>query len=343
MLDNYDYTLPDDLIAKTPRARGDSRLLTLDADGAMRDLHFNDLPSLLHQHDILVFNDTKVMKARLFGQKSTGGKTELLIERVLDPHTAAAHGKNLKIGACVMIERAKGRVLGRDGRLFIVRFDTPIGTLMDHSGQIPVPPYFERLADDTDTERYQSLLAADDKQASVAAPTASLHFSHDMLAYLRANCHIATITLHVGAGTFLPIQDSIERHVMHKEYMSIDSDTANAINKARARGGRVIAVGTTVLRALSSAWCHDTQKILPHQGDTDIFIHPPMSVAAADVLISNFHLPKSTLLLLVSAFNTPQNIKRAYAHAINARYRFFSYGDAMWVQNKGKQKDGYEI
>lgn len=336
---DFDYHLPDELIARYPLAvRSSSRLLHVQGD-TLADLNFTDLPDLLNKGDLLVLNDTKVMKARLFGVKDTGGAVEVLIERITDHDNHIAHchvrsSRALKVGQ--MVSLADGgmtaTMCGRAENLFILQFDAPILADLERYGQMPIPPYFERTADDTDDTRYQTVFHDPAKQASVAAPTASLHFDDETLACLSdKGVEIAFVTLHVGAGTFAPVKaDDLTDHIMHAEYAHLPQVTADKINAAKAQGGKVIAVGTTVTRTLETAHLHRVDgQLTEFAGDTQIFIYPPYDFGVVDRLITNFHLPKSTLLMLVSAFAGTDNIKHAYAHAIDRKYRFFSYGDAM--------------
>lgn len=336
---DFDYHLPDELIARYPLAvRSSSRLLHVQGD-TLSDLNFTDLPDLLNKGDLLVLNDTKVMKARLFGVKDTGGAVEVLIERITDHDNHIAHchvrsSRALKVGQ--MVSLADGgmtaTMCGRAENLFILQFDAPILADLERYGQMPIPPYFERTADDTDDTRYQTVFHDPAKQASVAAPTASLHFDDETLACLTdKGVEIAFVTLHVGAGTFAPVKaDDLTDHIMHAEYAHLPQVTADKINATKAQGGRVIAVGTTVTRTLETAHLHRVDgQLTEFAGDTQIFIYPPYDFGVVDRLITNFHLPKSTLLMLVSAFAGTDNIKHAYAHAIDRKYRFFSYGDAM--------------
>lgn len=288
---------------------------------------------------MLVLNDTKVMKARLFGVKDTGGAVEVLIERITDHDNHIAHchvrsSRALKVGQTVSLADGgmAATMCGRAENLFILQFDAPILADLERYGQIPIPPYFERTADDTDDTRYQTVFHDPAKQASVAAPTASLHFDDETLACLTdKGVEIAFVTLHVGAGTFAPVKaDDLTDHIMHAEYAHLPQATADKINTTKAQGGQVIAVGTTVTRTLETAHLHRVDgQLTEFAGDTQIFIYPPYDFGVVDRLITNFHLPKSTLLMLVSAFAGTDNIKHAYAHAIDKKYRFFSYGDAM--------------
>ena len=338
---DFDYHLPDELIARFPLAvRSGSRLLHVQGD-TLTDLHFTDLPDLLNKGDLLVLNDTKVMKARLFGVKDTGGAVEVLIERITDHDNHIAHchvrsSRALKVGQTVSLADGgmTATMCGRAENLFILQFDAPILADLERYGQMPIPPYFERTADDTDDTRYQTVFHDPAKQASVAAPTASLHFDDETLERLAdKGVEIAFVTLHVGAGTFAPVKaDDLTDHIMHAEYAHLPQATADKINATKARGGQVIAVGTTVTRTLETAHLHRVDgQLTEFSGDTQIFIYPPYDFGVVDRLITNFHLPKSTLLMLVSAFAGTDNIKNAYAHAITQKYRFFSYGDAMML------------
>lgn len=354
-LDDFDYTLPDALIARHPLAqRSASRLLQVAADGTLHDRQFTDLPALLSAGDLLVLNDTKVMNARLFGQKASGGAVEVLVERVLPPdlshnppqYRALCHvraSRAPKAGQTLALAEGNihASVVGREANLFVLDFAQPIAPLLAAYGSLPIPPYFERLADADDDTRYQTVFHDPNKTASVAAPTASLHFDDTLLKQLAdRGIERAFVTLHVGAGTFAPVKtDDIRQHQMHSEYAELPADTAALINATKAAGGRVIAVGTTVTRVLETAYRH-TQPSQPSDaplqlqawaGDTDIFIYPPYRFGVIDRLITNFHLPKSTLLMLVSALAGRERMLAAYQHAIDARYRFFSYGDAMLI------------
>lgn len=337
-LSDFDYFLPPDLIAQHPAAeRTSSRLLHLDGKtGAIEDLRFPEIVRLAGANDVLVLNDTRVVKARLHGRKDTGGEVEVLVERVIDDHRAlvqARSSKALKPGR--RISFAKGvdaEMLGRHGEFFELRFDDNVLEVMERLGEVPLPPYITHAAKDDDEARYQTVYAR--VPGAVAAPTAGLHFDTALLEALRAKgVAIAHVTLHVGAGTFQPVRvDDVSRHVMHSEWYSVPQATADAIASVRASGGRVIAVGTTALRALESASPDGTVRATT--ADTRLFIVPGHRFQAVDRLITNFHLPRSTLLMLVSAFAGIDNIRRAYAHAIAARYRFFSYGDAMLLERQ---------
>lgn len=338
---DFDFDLPPELIAQFPCSeRRGSRLLHLDGNsGALEDLTFSRLPALLQPGDLLIFNDTRVIKARLYGLKSTGGKVEVLVERVLDEHQALAHvraskapkpGSRLLIGGDIPLE-----VTARQDDLFLLQADPggiSIMELLDRYGSLPLPPYIQHAADNTDEERYQTVYAR--TPGAVAAPTAGLHFDQDMLTTLKQNgIRIAYVTLHVGAGTFQPVRsEDVSQHKMHSELYTVPEETVALIHATRQQGGKVTAVGTTVLRALESAAA--SGELVAGQGETDIFITPGYRFRVIERLLTNFHLPKSTLLMLVSAFAGLDNIRHAYAHAIADRYRFFSYGDAMLIERK---------
>lgn len=332
---DFDFYLPDTLIAQHPAAkRSASRLLHLDGKtGYLEDKLFVDLPDFLSAGDLLVFNDTRVIKARLFGHKTTGGTVEMLVERVLDTHHVLAHiraSRAPKAGTKIKLANAfEAKVLGRDGDLFHVRFlsEVTVLDLLEQYGALPLPPYITHTAEADDEERYQTVYAK--HAGAVAAPTAGLHFDEAMLDTIKAKgVNIAYITLHVGAGTFQPVRtDMIAEHKMHSEIYHISAETVAMIEATKAKGGNVIAVGTTSLRALESG--ARSGKLQAGMGETDIFITPGFSFKIVDKLVTNFHLPKSTLLMLASAFAGFDHIKNAYAHAVKHQYRFFSYGDAM--------------
>lgn len=332
---DFDFELPEKLIAQhPPEVRGSSRLLVALPDMPRKDAHFADLPDYVAPGDVLVFNNTKVIKARLFGQKASGGKIEALIERVLDEHTALAHvrsSKSPKPGTELIFEGdIKAVMVERQEELFCLRFDgtQTVYELLEQNGHLPLPPYIERAADDKDDSRYQTVYAK--HQGAVAAPTAGLHFTDELLTALKAKgVEMAEVTLHVGAGTFQPVRvDNIADHKMHSEWFEVPSETVAAIEAAKARGNQVWSVGTTSMRALESA-ARETGRLKAGQGDTDIFISPGYRFNVVDRLITNFHLPKSTLLMLVSALSGMQHIRDVYQHAVEQEYRFFSYGDAM--------------
>jgi S-adenosylmethionine:tRNA ribosyltransferase-isomerase len=343
---DFDFDLPPDLIAQFPSAeRGSSRLLHVDSAGALHDRWFRELPSLLRPDDLLVMNDTRVIKARLFGQKDSGGRVELLVERVLDEFEAlafirASHapkpGSRIQLSEAVTID-----VVARQHDLTRLRFPQPVLDVLDQFGQLPLPPYIEHTPTADDETRYQTVYASE--PGAVAAPTAGLHFDAAMLDALRGQgVRTARVTLHVGAGTFQPVRvENVAEHKMHSERYTLPQATVDAIRDAHARGGRVVAVGTTSLRALEAA----AQKAAAQSGElaagsdeTDIFITPGYRFHVVDALITNFHLPKSTLLMLVSAFAGVETIRAAYAHAIRQRYRFFSYGDAMFLEKDSLEK-----
>lgn len=338
-LSDFNFELPDHLIARYPlQSRSSSRLLHLNADGQYQDHLFTDILELFNSGDLMILNDTKVMKARLKGKRATGGAVEVLVERMQDQFIAHCHikasnspkaGTELFIGA----DEIKVTVQGRHENLFIVEFSQPILKVLDRYGQLPIPPYFNREAEAIDTERYQTVLHDPEKLASVAAPTASLHFDQQLLAELeKKGIQKSFVTLHVGAGTFLPVRtDDIENHIMHSEWCDVPQHTVDLIRETQARGNKVIAVGTTATRALESAAQANGGKIGAWTGDTQIFIYPGYEFCVVDRLITNFHLPESTLLMLVSALSNRDNILNAYNHAVKQQYRFFSYGDAMLI------------
>jgi S-adenosylmethionine:tRNA ribosyltransferase-isomerase len=335
-LSDFDYALPHELIAQHPLPdRAGSRLLAVRSD-RLEDLQFRDLPGLLRPGDLLVFNDTRVIHARLHGEKESGGRVEVLIERPLGPHEALAQVRAShapRPGSRLTLEGAlEVRVAARDGEFVRLRFlhDDDLLDLLEHHGKVPLPPYIERPATGADAERYQTVYAR--HRGSVAAPTAGLHFDEPLLAQLRMNgVEFAYVTLHVGAGTFQPVRlEDLSRHRMHRERYFVPEHTVESVGRVRALGRRIVAVGTTTLRALESA--APRGELTASSGDTDLFITPGFEFRVADALITNFHLPRSTLLMLVSAFAGVDNIRRAYAHAIARRYRFFSYGDAMFLE-----------
>ena len=326
-LSEFDYALPGELIAQHPaRERSASRLLHLDAKtGALADLSFRDLPELVDARDCVVLNDTRVVKARLFGRKPSGGAVEIFVERAVDARHALAllrAGHSPKAGSDVLIGEVRASVLGRSGELYRLRFSEDVERVLERHGQVPLPPYIAHPAAGEDAERYQTVYAAN--PGAVAAPTAGLHFDAALLERLRRRgAHLAKLTLHVGIGTFQPVRsERVEEHRMHSERFHIPSATLEAI-----AGRRVLAVGTTVLRALETFALRGSR-----EGETDLFVTPGFAFRVVERLLTNFHLPKSTLLMLVSAFAGRDNIRRAYEHAIAQRYRFFSYGDAMLIE-----------
>ncbi len=339
-LSDFRFDLPDELIAQRPLPeRGSSRLLGLDGmTGKMRDLAFSDLPQLLNPGDLLVFNDTKVMRARLFGHKETGGRVEILIERLPSDREALAHlkaSKSPKPGSQIWLDGGERLVVrGRGGDLFrLGSLDAGFGTLMERHGHIPLPPYIRRPDEACDLERYQTVYGQ--REGAVAAPTAGLHFDEPMLARLREQgVEFAQVTLHVGAGTFQPVRvQRLEEHLMHSEWLEVDGSACGDIQAAREAGGRVIAVGTTSVRSLETA--AQDGELRPYRGNTRLFIRPGYRFRVVDAMITNFHLPESTLLMLVSAFSGYEQMMSAYRHAVRRRYRFFSYGDAMYLTRRG--------
>ncbi|MGA6876742.1 MULTISPECIES: tRNA preQ1(34) S-adenosylmethionine ribosyltransferase-isomerase QueA [Acinetobacter] len=338
-LSDFNFDLPDELIARYPlEQRSASRLLHVNAEGQYQDHQFTDIVNLLEAGDVLVLNDTKVMKARLKGKRATGGAVEVLVERMQDQFIAHCHIKasnSPKAGAELFIgpDEVKVTVQGRHENLFIVEFSQPILEVLDRYGALPIPPYFNREAEAIDTERYQTVFNDPTKLASVAAPTASLHFDAELLAKLEAKGIQKTfVTLHVGAGTFLPVRTTdIENHIMHSEWCDVPAAAVEMIQQAKARGNKVISVGTTATRAVESAAQAHGGTLAAWTGDTQIFIYPGYKFKVVDRLITNFHLPESTLLMLVSALSSRENVMRAYQHAVAERYRFFSYGDAMLI------------
>jgi len=333
----FDYELPPELIAQHPAERRDaSRLLHLDSAGGLHDRQFTDLPSLLRPGDLLVFNDTRVIKARLRGRKDSGGQVEVLVERITDPQRALAHvraSKSPRPGTRLILaeDAFQVTVLGRQDGLFELDFPAPVLELLKRHGSVPLPPYITHSADGEDEARYQTVYA--DKPGAVAAPTAGLHFDQAMLDRLEAlGVERAFVTLHVGAGTFQPVRVArISEHVMHAERYAVPAETLHHIRATRARSGRVVAVGTTSVRSLEAA-ARDGDGQRACEGDTRLFITPGYRFEHVDALITNFHLPQSTLLMLVSALAGMAPIRRAYAHAVQSRYRFFSYGDAMFIE-----------
>ena len=335
---DFDFDLPDELIAHYPMPeRSQSRLFVvepkLNNEAMFQHKKFSDIESLFNPGDILVFNDTKVVPARLFAQKQTGGKLEILFERALDEFSFLAHvkaSKSPKPGSILIIDEGVELLMqGREGALFILKApnNLPVFQLLEAHGHIPLPPYIERQDETLDQSRYQTVYAQ--KPGAAAAPTAGLHFDDDLLNRLKAKgIKTAFVTLHVGAGTFQPVRvDNIKDHVMHSEWIDVNEETVKLINDARAQGGRIICVGTTSVRSLESA--SQSGQLEAYQGDTSIFIYPGYQFKSVDLLITNFHLPKSTLLMLVSAFSGQTNMLNAYKEAIDNQYRFFSYGDAM--------------
>ncbi|RPE81286.1 tRNA preQ1(34) S-adenosylmethionine ribosyltransferase-isomerase QueA [Vulcaniibacterium tengchongense] len=332
---DFHYDLPPELIAQEPLPeRSASRLLVVPpAPAPFQDRVFRELPELLQPGDLLVFNDTRVIPARLYGHKSTGGRVEILIERLLGDGEARAQlgvSKSPRPGARVALDAGgEAEVLGRDGEFYRLRFHVaePLEQWLQRAGELPLPPYIQRTPGAGDAERYQTVFARE--AGAVAAPTAGLHFDEPLLQALNARgVQFGHVTLHVGAGTFQPVRaDDLSQHVMHSEWLNVGAGLVEQIRRTRAAGGRVIAVGTTVVRALESA--AKDGALRPYAGETRLFILPGYRIRSVDALITNFHLPESTLLMLVSAFAGKPRVFEAYAHAIAQRYRFFSYGDAM--------------
>lgn len=332
---DFHYDLPRELIAQTPLAeRRASRLLVLDgATGALEDRRFAELPELLRSGDLLVFNDTRVLPARVFGRRTTGGKVELLLERLLGPRTALVHlrasHKPQPGGELVLAGGARARVGERVGELTELTLDRDIVPYLEEHGETPLPPYISRPPDAADRERYQTVFAR--TPGAVAAPTAGLHFDAALLDELAARgIERAFVTLHVGAGTFAPVRtERIEEHELHAERLEVSAATCAAVERCRERGGRVIAVGTTSVRALETAGRRGA--LAPFSGDSRLFIYPGFEFRVVDAMVTNFHLPESSLLMLVAAFAGREHTLAAYRHAVRERYRFFSYGDAMLV------------
>jgi len=335
---DFDYHLPDELIARYPLPeRGASRLLHVDGrTGSHLDRHFTDLPALFRPGDLLVFNDTRVIKARLFGRKASGGRIEVLVERVLGAHEAlafirASHAPRAG-SQLVLAEAIEARVISRQRDLYHLAFDPSrsVQDWLETHGELPLPPYLERAAESADAERYQTVYAC--HPGAVAAPTAGLHFDAGMIEHLhRMGVASASVTLHVGAGTFQPVRvEDIADHRMHSEHYAIPEATVEAVAATRAQGGRICAVGTTSLRALEAA--ARSGALRAGMGETDIFITPGYHFRVVERLLTNFHLPRSTLLMLVSAFGGSGLLRAAYQHAVASRYRFFSYGDAMLIE-----------
>ncbi|AYQ57585.1 tRNA preQ1(34) S-adenosylmethionine ribosyltransferase-isomerase QueA [Bathymodiolus thermophilus thioautotrophic gill symbiont] len=335
----FDFNLPSELIAQNPpKNRTDSRLLV--GQSSIIDAQFNQIADFLQSGDLLVMNNTKVIPARLFGVKATGGKVEIMIERLLDENQALAMiraSRAPQINSKITLENGEtATILNKQGSFYTLEFSTDsLLTLLDNVGHIPLPPYIERTDNQQDLDRYQTVYAQ--KDGAVAAPTAGLHFDDKLLTKLKnKGIDHAFVTLHVGAGTFVPVKtDNIEDHTMHSEIFEINPATVDKINQTKANGGRIIAIGTTTVRVLESSIKNG--KLIAQQGETDIFIYPGYQFQIVDSLITNFHLPKSSLLMLVSAFIGYTQMMAIYQHAIKERYRFFSYGDAMLLNKQNKQ------
>ena len=332
---DFDYALPDGLIAQYPtEKRAESRLLVADlASTKLADRRFSDLPALLKAGDLLVFNDTRVIRARLFGRKDTGGRIEILIERILSNTTALAQIRASKAPKLnTKLHFAGGntaKVLDREREFYKLEFELSLEPYLEEHGEVPLPPYLNRDTEPSDVERYQTVYAKHD--GAVAAPTAGLHFDENMLSETRRiGVQHSYVTLHVGAGTFQPLRkENIDSSRLHSERLIVDEQTCESVERTRRSGGRIVAVGTTSVRALESAYAGEELK--PFDGDTDLFIMPGYRFNCVDAMITNFHLPQSSLLMLVAAFAGTECILNAYRHAVAERYRFFSYGDAMFV------------
>lgn len=330
-ISDFSYDLPDELIARYPATeRRASRLLEVGKH--LRDRGFAELPRLLRAGDLLVFNNTQVIPARLHGKKETGGRVEILIERVTGTTSALAHvraSKSPRVGTQLSVADTAVEVMGREGGLYHLKFASPVMELLDNVGEMPLPPYLERAAEETDTSRYQTVYARD--PGAVAAPTAGLHFDEAMFDETRAmGVGHAYVTLHVGAGTFQALrQEQVAENKLHSEQVAVNQSVCDAVAETRANGGRVIAVGTTSVRALESASSSGT--LQSFKGETDMFIVPGYRFKSVDAMLTNFHLPESSLLMLVAAFSGKRRIMRAYQHAVQEKYRFFSYGDAMFL------------
>lgn len=359
-LSDFDFELPPELIAQHPAPeRSASRLLAVSSAGALQDQRFTDIVDLLNPGDVLIFNDSRVIPARLYGAKATGGQVEILTERILGTHQAIAMlrvSKKPASGSLIHVGNQCITVLGRDPEhddRFRLRFDAPVLDVLHQHGEVPLPPYITHKPDAQDRERYQTVYAQ--APGSVAAPTAGLHFDQALLKSLKAKgIHCGFVTLHVGTGTFAPVRsENIHEHRMHSEWCEIPQATADLIKQARHNGKRVVAVGTTSMRTLESAAIGrngdpaalnsgrlDTQShglVRAGSFETDIFITPGFEFKVVDVLVTNFHLPRSTLLMLVSAFIGYDTMRQAYAHAVAQRYRFFSYGDAMFCERSNRK------
>jgi len=332
LVSDFDYELPEELIAQfPPRERRASRLLAVEE--TLRDLSFADLPELLRAGDLLVVNDTRVIRARLHAHKETGGRVEVLVERVQHENMALAQvraSKTPRSGSKLFFDDdVDATVTGREGEFFLLDFSTPVMPFLERHGEVPLPPYLKRSAEAADDERYQTVYAKD--PGAVAAPTAGLHFDNDMLEEtLAAGVRHAHVTLHVGAGTFQALrQENVEENRLHSERVQVEKACVDAVNETREAGGRIIAVGTTTVRALESAARGGSLE--PFIGESDLFILPGYQFRSVDAMITNFHLPQSSLLMLVAAFAGTRRVLSAYEHAVRQEYRFFSYGDAMFL------------
>ncbi len=344
---DFNFELPDELIARYPMPeRTASRLLHLNGEtGTLTDNTFTDVLDLIEPGDLLVFNNTRVIPARIFGRKESGGKLEVLVERMIDEKSIMAHvrcSKSPKPGTTLFLgenDEFQATMVARHDALFEIHFesDNSVLQILEQVGHMPLPPYIDRPDEDADKERYQTVYNS--KPGAVAAPTAGLHFDEPLLEKIKAKgAELAYVTLHVGAGTFMPVKvDNILEHHMHSEYVEVPQEVVEAIAATKARGGRVIAVGTTSVRSLESAAQDALKKgteLVPFFGDTEIFIYPGYEFQLIDCLVTNFHLPESTLIMLVSAFAGYDNTMNAYKHAVENKYRFFSYGDSMFINKK---------
>ena len=336
-LTDFDFDLPQELIAQYPPAqRRDARMLIMRrGSDALNDARITELLPLIEAGDLVVLNDTRVIPARLFGRKETGGAVEILIERPISEHRALAHvsaSKTPRPGSRITLDpRGEITVTGRDGEWFVIESEPCLQTLLGESGHVPLPPYIDRADETIDSERYQTVYAS--KPGAVAAPTAGLHLDREMLEELTdRGVELAYVTLHIGAGTFQPVRTpDLDLHTMHAERVEVSPEVCHAIERTRARGGRIIAVGTTVVRALETA-ASGQDRIDDFCGETRLFIRPGFEFRCVDAMLTNFHLPRSTLLMLVCAFGGIDRVTAAYRHAVDAGYRFFSYGDAMWIE-----------
>lgn len=338
---DFSYDLPRELIAQYPaQRRTGSRLLVVDQDRGLSNRQFGDFPLLLRENDLLVFNDTRVMAARLYGHKETGGKVEILLERLLQENRALAQiraSKSPKAGSRILVGDAGLVVEGREGDMFILSTEPPgFMSLMSSHGHMPLPPYIQRDDESFDESRYQTVYA--EKEGSVAAPTAGLHFDESLLSELaQRGIGTARVTLHVGAGTFQPVRvENLEDHLMHAEWLQVSQAVCDKVAETKEQGGRVIAVGTTSVRSLESAAADGV--LQPYEGDTRLFITPGYEFKVVDALLTNFHLPESTLLMLVCAFAGYEEVMAAYRHAVIHKYRFFSYGDAMFLSGTSSRR-----
>jgi len=338
---DFHFDLPERLIAKRPpQRRRDSRLMVVDRSRGIYHEHFPHLTELLEPGDLLVFNNTRVIPARIFGKKDTGGAVEVLIERIMESDRVLAQvraSKSPKAGSTIVIEGGyEVLVLGREDEFFVLKADQDWMTILEDQGHMPLPPYIDREDELEDKERYQTVYSKE--AGAVAAPTAGLHFDQELLEELSNNgVGFAEVTLHVGAGTFQPVRvDNPDEHKMHSEWMCLEESVVEQVRKTKINGGRVVAVGTTVVRCLETAAAHEEQKgeLKAFTGETDIFIYPGFEYQVVDAMITNFHLPESTLLMLVAAFSGQEEILMAYEDAVNQNYRFFSYGDAMFLTRK---------